>query len=79
MDHTCVSWTIRNRAELLEAFNCILDVLGVPDADGDVFEAERGLTRKAAPPGRVEQRRHTGLKTRLKMNWGHRAWYRSAQ
>jgi hypothetical protein len=30
----------RERAELLEAFNCILDVLGVPDADGDVFEPE---------------------------------------
>jgi hypothetical protein len=25
---------------LLEAFNCILNVLGVPDADGEVFEAE---------------------------------------
>jgi hypothetical protein len=40
MDHASVSWPIRNRAKLLEAFNCILDVLGVPDADGDMFDAE---------------------------------------
>jgi hypothetical protein len=43
MDHACVSWPIKDRADLLEAFNCILDVLGVPDADGDVFEPEKGL------------------------------------
>jgi hypothetical protein len=40
MDHACVTWPIKDRTELLEAFNCILDVLGVPDEDGNLFEAE---------------------------------------
>jgi hypothetical protein len=40
LDHACVNWPIRDRAELLEAFNCILDMLGLPDEDGDVFEPE---------------------------------------
>jgi hypothetical protein len=34
MDHACVTWPIKDRTELLKAFNCILDVLGVPDEDG---------------------------------------------
>jgi len=37
MDHACVSWPIKDRTELPEAFNCFLDV---PDADGHVFEPE---------------------------------------
>lgn len=36
MDKACIDWPINDRAELLEAFNRVLDVLGVPDADGDV-------------------------------------------
>lgn len=40
MDRACVGWPINNRAELLEAFNCILDQLDVPDGDGDVFEPD---------------------------------------
>ncbi|MBV1692557.1 hypothetical protein KRR38_34225 [Novosphingobium sp. G106] len=40
MDHAAISWPINDRAELLEAFNRILDVLGVPDADGDVYTSE---------------------------------------
>jgi hypothetical protein len=40
MEHACVSWPIKDEVQLLEAFNCILDVLGVPDTDGDVFERE---------------------------------------
>jgi hypothetical protein len=40
MDHACISWLIKDRAELLGGFNCNLDVLGVPDADGDMFAAE---------------------------------------
>jgi len=40
MDHACLSWLINDRSELLEAFNCILHVLGVADEDGEVFESE---------------------------------------
>jgi len=36
MDEAFIRWPINDRAELLEAFNRVLDVLGVPDADGDV-------------------------------------------
>lgn len=35
MDRASFDWPINDRAELLEAFNRVLDVLGVPDADGD--------------------------------------------
>ena len=38
--HACISLPIKSPAELLEAFNCILDVLGVPDEVGDVFEPD---------------------------------------
>jgi len=40
MDQACIDWPIRDRVELLEAFNRVLDVLGVPDADGDVGDYE---------------------------------------
>ena len=40
MDRANVTWPIRDYCELPEAYNSILDQLGVPDADGDVIEPE---------------------------------------
>ncbi|MEJ5979498.1 hypothetical protein WG901_22785 [Novosphingobium sp. PS1R-30] len=34
---TCVSFPIRDPADLIEAYNRILDVLGIPDKDGNVY------------------------------------------
>jgi len=39
MDRACIDGPINDRAELLEAFNRMLDVLGVPEADGDTCES----------------------------------------
>ena len=36
MQDASVSYPINDSAELLEAFNRVLDVLGLPDADGDI-------------------------------------------
>ncbi|MBV1692200.1 hypothetical protein KRR38_32195 [Novosphingobium sp. G106] len=41
MDRANIDWPINDRAELLEAFNRVLDVVSVPDADGDVCEGDR--------------------------------------
>lgn len=38
MDRACIDWPIKDSGELLEAFNRVLDVLGVPDEDGDVCD-----------------------------------------
>ncbi|RZI61361.1 MAG: hypothetical protein EOP94_00735 [Zymomonas sp.] len=33
----CVTFPITNPADLIEAYNRILDVLGIPDEDGNVY------------------------------------------
>jgi hypothetical protein len=33
----CFSLPITTPGELVKAYNCILDVLGVPDEEGDVY------------------------------------------
>lgn len=43
MDRANVAWPINGYVELLEAYNSILDQLGVPDADGDVCDQEEPL------------------------------------
>lgn len=39
IDRACISWPIKDRAGLLEAFNRVLGMLGVPDADGAVCDS----------------------------------------
>lgn len=36
LDGACVSLPIQTAAEAVELINCVLDMLGVPDQDGEI-------------------------------------------
>lgn len=60
MDRACIAWPINDRAQLLEVFNRVLYVIGVPDADADVCDTGdvgyKGRANSSGTPGSQSSR-----------------------